>query len=484
MKEKLKKEISKLTTCGRIIGHEEFRNAAVLILLFKKEGKYHFLFEKRSEKVRQPGEISFPGGLIDRGETVVETALRETEEELGISRENIEVLGELGLIYSPLGATVSGVVAVADIDSIDALTLSKDEVDYLFSVPMEFFANNRPQEYEVLLHAHSHYIDKNGKKIELLPVKELGPYCTVCERSDGFGEIIVSRNHTKGILLLLLNAFLWGIHGPAGRFLALRGVDMYFVAGSRLLIGAAVLFLFLFFKKGLSFSPKGHVKNIIIVSLIGLFLNTLFYHLALRWISGTLLMVLESLAPLFVILFAWSLHKKKPQKGNIFAIILSFIGLILIVYGKTTLSLGGLEIIPGILFGIAASVTLSFYYFFSGEIVAKLKNDPNKMLSLLLIIFIISSIPMIPFMMLATELPSTRYEWFWLVEMGVFQSGIAYIILNYAMKYVSASTASIFFIFTIFFTTINEVLFLDLSLNISIVIGAIFIIIAAKKASA
>ena len=174
MKEKLKEKISKLSSCGRIIGHEDFRNAAVLILLFKKDGKYHFLFEKRSGKVRQPGEISFPGGLIDKGETVLETALRETQEELGIEREKIEILGEIGLLYSPLGATVSGVVGVAKIDSLDDLTLSKEEVDYVFSVPVDFFIEKEPQEYEVLLHAHSHYIDEKGKKIELLPVKELG----------------------------------------------------------------------------------------------------------------------------------------------------------------------------------------------------------------------------------------------------------------------------------------------------------------------
>ena len=83
MKEKLKEKISKISSCGRIIGHEDFRNAAVLILLFKKDGKYHFLFEKRSGKVRQPGGISFQGGLLDKGDTVVETAIRETEEEHG-----------------------------------------------------------------------------------------------------------------------------------------------------------------------------------------------------------------------------------------------------------------------------------------------------------------------------------------------------------------------------------------------------------------
>jgi len=203
MKEKLKEKISNISNCGRIIGHEDFRNAAVLILLFKKDGKYHFLFEKRSGKVRQPGEISFPGGLIDKGETVLETALRETQEELGIEREKIEILGEIGLLYSPLGATVSGVVGVAKIDSLDDLTLSKEEVDYVFSVPVDFFIEKEPQEYEVLLHAHSHYIDEKGKKIELLPVKELG-LPEMYEDSWGLGK-------PKVLVYKWKDEIIWGL---------------------------------------------------------------------------------------------------------------------------------------------------------------------------------------------------------------------------------------------------------------------------------
>lgn len=203
MKDKLKKEISNLSSCGRIIGHEDFRNASVLILLFKKGDSYNFLFEKRSGKVRQPGEISFPGGLIDKGETVVETALRETEEELGIKREQIEILGEIGLLYSPLGATVSGVAAVAGICSLDELTLSQDEVDYVFTVPVDFFIENQPQEYEVLLHAHSHYIDDQGKRIELLPVKELG-LPKMYEDSWGLGK-------PKVLVYKWKDEIIWGL---------------------------------------------------------------------------------------------------------------------------------------------------------------------------------------------------------------------------------------------------------------------------------
>lgn len=290
--------------------------------------------------------------------------------------------------------------------------------------------------------------------------------------------------HKKGIVLLFINAFLWGIHGPAGRFLAIRGVDMYFVAGMRLLMGAAVLFIFLAFRKGIDLSVKGHFKDVLIVSIVGLFLNTLFYHLSLKWISGTLVMVLENLSPVFVLFFAWSILKTKPDKNQIVALILSFAGIGTIILGKDHFSVDGIDSLPGIIFGIGAGITLAFYYFFSGELVAKVKDDPDKMLSLLMIIFLIASVPMLPFVIAAKNIPSQFDEWFWLIEMGIFQSGVAYILLNYAMRYVSASTASIFFLFTIFFTTINELLFMNLQLNSYLIVGSILIIMAARKASA
>ncbi len=290
-------------------------------------------------------------------------------------------------------------------------------------------------------------------------------------------------DHQKGIILLFINAFLWGIHGPAGRFLALRGVDMYFVAGMRLLMGAAVLFLFLAARKGIKISIKGHYRDILMVSIVGLFLNTLTYHLALKWISGTLVMVLENLSPVFVIFFIWAFSKIKPNKNQILALLLSFAGMTAIVLGKDSISVNGVDTAPGIIFGVLAGITLAFYYFFSGELISKVKDDPDKMLSLLMIIFLIAAVPMLPLVITASNIPSKFDEWFWLIEMGIFQSGIAYITLNLAMRYVSSATASIFFLFTIFFTTINELLFLNLQLNSYLIIGSILIILAARKAS-
>ena len=71
--------------------------AAVLVLLYEKDGGYCVLLNKRSEKVEyHRGEISFPGGARDPEDgDSLDTALRETEEEMGILRGDVTVLGEM-----------------------------------------------------------------------------------------------------------------------------------------------------------------------------------------------------------------------------------------------------------------------------------------------------------------------------------------------------------------------------------------------------
>jgi 8-oxo-dGTP pyrophosphatase MutT (NUDIX family) len=70
--------------------------AAVLVPLYEKGGKLHAVFTKRPADMRRhAGEISFPGGRMDDGEDLRDTALREAEEEIGLAREQVQVVGAL-----------------------------------------------------------------------------------------------------------------------------------------------------------------------------------------------------------------------------------------------------------------------------------------------------------------------------------------------------------------------------------------------------
>jgi len=71
--------------------------SAVLIPIYRKQGQPYILFIQRTDRVRDhKGQISFPGGAYEEGdENLLQTALREATEEVGLMAEDVEVLGEL-----------------------------------------------------------------------------------------------------------------------------------------------------------------------------------------------------------------------------------------------------------------------------------------------------------------------------------------------------------------------------------------------------
>lgn len=78
------------------------RVGGVLLLLYSYQQTMHLvLTRRRDDLTSHAGQISFPGGKQEPGETAVQAALRETEEEIGVSTREISILGELTRIYIP-----------------------------------------------------------------------------------------------------------------------------------------------------------------------------------------------------------------------------------------------------------------------------------------------------------------------------------------------------------------------------------------------
>ncbi len=79
------------------ITDETVRRSAVLIPLFREHGQYHVLLTERSDEVEfHKGEVCLPGGRCEPHDiSLLRTALRETEEEIGLNPEDVEILGEL-----------------------------------------------------------------------------------------------------------------------------------------------------------------------------------------------------------------------------------------------------------------------------------------------------------------------------------------------------------------------------------------------------
>jgi nudix motif 8 len=95
----------------RQVFHAAEKRASVVIPLCNVNGEAHILFEKRSTNMsHHKGEICFPGGMVEEGvdATVIQTSLREMEEEIGLEAELTEVLGILRCKWSEV-ASLTGV---------------------------------------------------------------------------------------------------------------------------------------------------------------------------------------------------------------------------------------------------------------------------------------------------------------------------------------------------------------------------------------
>ncbi len=127
-----------------------FRQAAVLVPILKTEAGYELLFTVRSSQLsNHAGEISFPGGRVDEGETLEAAARREAFEEIGVTVTSESVLGLLNDVPSPANYIVTPVVALLE-KPLD-FTLSQAEVAEIFTADLEALAGLEPRSEERIL---------------------------------------------------------------------------------------------------------------------------------------------------------------------------------------------------------------------------------------------------------------------------------------------------------------------------------------------
>lgn len=113
------------------------RPAAVLVPVIWREPGATVLLTRRADTLNShTGQVAFPGGRIEPGETVVEAALREAHEEVGLDPAKIHPLGLSDVYETGTGFCVTPVVAV--VDTPFELTLNPDEVAVAFETPWDF----------------------------------------------------------------------------------------------------------------------------------------------------------------------------------------------------------------------------------------------------------------------------------------------------------------------------------------------------------
>lgn len=113
------------------------RIAAVLILIYQKDESIFFVLIKRKDyDGHHGGQVSFPGGKKEKGETIKETALRETEEEIGIEKDSISILGTLSQVYIPPSNFLI-TPFIGYINHVPHFKIQEREVEYIIEVPIE-----------------------------------------------------------------------------------------------------------------------------------------------------------------------------------------------------------------------------------------------------------------------------------------------------------------------------------------------------------
>ena len=129
-----------------INGWENFKRASVTIPIVNYNDEPHILFEIRAKTLRsQPSEICFPGGKIEKDEHPLDTAIRETCEEMGVCENDINIISPLDLFISPFDILIHPYLIT--INNLNNLSINSTEVEKVFLVPLQYLLNHKPTKY-------------------------------------------------------------------------------------------------------------------------------------------------------------------------------------------------------------------------------------------------------------------------------------------------------------------------------------------------
>lgn len=125
------------------------RHSAILIPLIERNDELHILYERRAFSLKtQPGEICFPGGALEDKEHPMEAAIRETCEELNIDESHIDIIGQVDSVLTSFDMIIHCYVGLIK-TPFDDIQFSRDEVDQIFTVPIEYFIDHPPKTYVI-----------------------------------------------------------------------------------------------------------------------------------------------------------------------------------------------------------------------------------------------------------------------------------------------------------------------------------------------
>ena len=125
-----------------LVSDDRLKCAAVLVPLVWHSDEWNILYTRRTDRVEShKGQVSFPGGACDDGETIPEqTALREAEEEIGIDPSHVRVLGRLSNLITISYYRVTPVVGVVKWPTV--FRVGEHEVARVFTIPLGWLSDS------------------------------------------------------------------------------------------------------------------------------------------------------------------------------------------------------------------------------------------------------------------------------------------------------------------------------------------------------
>ncbi|HKK87257.1 MAG TPA: CoA pyrophosphatase [Saprospiraceae bacterium] len=146
----------KMSHAGRVYGpnsKDQYKKAAVLQFIYPVASSYHMVLIKRSSRNpadKHKGQIAFPGGRLEKSDaSLMETALREFEEEVGVNANSVQVLGELTQLFIPVsGYVVHPYVAVGK--EKPNFKAQIEEVEDIIEVPLDLLLAEETKKSTVL----------------------------------------------------------------------------------------------------------------------------------------------------------------------------------------------------------------------------------------------------------------------------------------------------------------------------------------------
>lgn len=167
--------LEELSKKENIISEGDVYHSSILIPLIETDTGFDIIFEKRSEKVSQPGDICFPGGRYELSDADMSvTAVRETVEELGVYPQDIQLLGKLGVLMHQQKAIIHCYVGIIENgERYQTFDYNREEVAKVIRIPMERLRQMEPERFKLRVKAYSYDMDSQGNKQAIFPAKEL-----------------------------------------------------------------------------------------------------------------------------------------------------------------------------------------------------------------------------------------------------------------------------------------------------------------------